>query len=92
MVSIQVLTFSRIKQIIGEKQFSIDAKNIEDLISKLIAKYGISLKQEIFDGEGNIKAIYRILVNGRNINLLDGFQTKLNKDDMVVLMPAVAGG
>ncbi len=87
-----MLTFSRIKQVIGEKQFSIDAKNVEDLISKLIAKHGISLKQEILDGEGNIKAMYRILVNGRNINLLDGFQTTLNEDDMVVLMPAVAGG
>jgi MoaD family protein len=87
-----VLTFSRIKQIIGEKQFSIDAKNVEDLVYKLIAIHGISLKQEIFDGDGKIKKKYRILVNGRNINLLDGFQTKLNKDDMVVLMPAVAGG
>ena len=92
MANIQVLTFSRIKKIIGKKQFSINAENIEDLISKLVAKYGVSLKQEIFDDERNIKSIYRILVNGRNINLLKGFQTKLKEDDMVALTPAIAGG
>lgn len=92
MVKIHVLTFSRITQIIGEKKFTIEAENIEGLLSKLVTIYGISLKQELFDRKGNFKSIYRILVNGRNINLLNGFQTTLNEEDRVVIMPAIAGG
>jgi len=33
-----------------------------------------------------------IMVNGKNIELLDGVQTKLCDDDDVVIMPFVVGG
>jgi molybdopterin synthase sulfur carrier subunit len=92
MVTIQVMTFSRVRQIIGKKQFVIEAENIEGLLSTLVSLYGVSLKQELYNEEGLFKSIYRILVNGRNINLLNGFQTKLHENDMVVIMPAMAGG
>ncbi len=58
----------------------------------LLEEYGEELKDELFDELGKIRSFYRIIVNGRNINLLDGFQTKLKDDDMFVLMPAIAGG
>ena len=33
-----------------------------------------------------------IMVNGKNIQLLDGIETKLSHDDDVVIMPFVVGG
>ncbi len=92
MVTIQVMTFSRITQIIGKKQFVIEAENIEGLLSTLVSLYGIPFKQELYDENGLFKSIYRVLVNGRNINLLNGFQTQLYENDLVVIMPAIAGG
>ncbi|MHA1690266.1 MAG: ubiquitin-like small modifier protein 1 [Candidatus Heimdallarchaeaceae archaeon] len=92
MSIIQVITFANIKKIIGKKQFTMEAGSVEDLLDKLFAEYGEELRDELFDDLGKIKPIYRINVNGRNINLLDGFQTKLKDDDMLVLMPAIAGG
>ncbi|MHA1348100.1 MAG: ubiquitin-like small modifier protein 1 [Candidatus Heimdallarchaeaceae archaeon] len=92
MSIIQVITFANIKKIIGKKQFTMEAGSVEDLLDKLFAEYGEELRDELFDDLGKIKPIYRIIVNGRNINLLDGFQTKLKDDDMLVLMPAIAGG
>ena len=92
MVTIQVMTFSRITQIIGKKQFVIEAENIEGLLSTLVSLYGVPLKQELYDEDGLFKSIYRVLVNGRNINLLNGFQTQLYENDLVVIMPAIAGG
>ena len=68
------------------------AETVEDLLEKLLKEYGYTLKDELFDEKGKLKHTYRVVVNGRNINLLDGFKTKLKKDDMVVIMPAVAGG
>ena len=70
----------------------IEADTVEDLLEKLLKEYGYTLKDELFDEVGKLKHTYRVVVNGRNINLLDGFKTKLKKDDMVVIMPAVAGG
>lgn len=92
MCRIKLITFTGIKQIIGEKQIDFSAKSVEDLINKLVEKFGIAFSNELFDEEGKIRKIYRIVVNGRNINILDGFQTKLKDDDMVAIMPAIAGG
>lgn len=92
MSIIQVITFANIKKIIGKKQFTMEAESVEDLIEKLLEENGKELRDELFDELGKLKSIYRIVVNGRNINLLDGFQTKLKDDDMLVLMPAIAGG
>ena len=92
MANVRVLTFSNIKQIIGKKNFSMNADNIENLLAQLIDKYGPPLKRELYDEEGKLRKIYRILVNGKSIHILNGFQTKLEEEDMVVIMPAVAGG
>ena len=87
---VQVITFANIKKIIGIKQFTVEANSVEELINKLLEEYGLELRAELFDDKGKIRSIYRIVVNGRNINLLDGFQTKLKDEDMLVLMPAIA--
>jgi len=92
MSKIKLITFTGIKQIVGAKQIDFSADTIEDLINKLVMKYGETYSRELFNKEGKIKKIYRIVVNGKNINLLDGFQTKLDDDDMVAIMPAIAGG
>ena len=92
MCRIKLITFTGIKQIIGEKQIDFSAKSVEDLINKLVEKFGTAFSNELFDDECKIKKIYRIVVNGRNINILDGYQTKLKDDDMVAIMPAIAGG
>ena len=92
MVEVNVVTFARIKKIIGKKQFPFEAILIKDLIANLILEFGPELEKELFNEKGEIRKIYRIIVNARNINLLDGFETKLQEKDMVVLMPAIAGG
>jgi MoaD family protein len=92
MNKVELVTFTNIKQIIGKKQLEVFADTVEDLIDKLIEQYGEVFKEELLDKEGDLKKVYRIVVNGRNINLLDGFQTKFKDDDMVVIMPAIAGG
>ena len=86
MPHVKVITFARLRQIIGKKE------SIEDLLEKLFKEHGKELKKELFDGNGQLKHIYRIVVNGRSITLLDGFKTKLKDNGMVALMPAIAGG
>ena len=92
MANVEIITFTKIKEIIGKKKFYYEANSIEDLLNSFFEKYGEILKDEILDNDGKIKKHYRIIVNGRNINILDGFRTKLNDGDMVALMPAIAGG
>jgi molybdopterin synthase sulfur carrier subunit len=33
-----------------------------------------------------------VLVNGKNINIMQGFDTKLQENDIVAILPPVGGG
>lgn len=92
MANIEIITFTKIKEIIGKKKFFYEASSVEDLLDKMFEEFGEILKTEILDINGDVKKHYRIIVNGRNINLLEGFKTILKEGDMVALMPAIAGG
>ena len=92
MTNIEIITFTKIKEIIGKKKFFYKASSVENLLDKLFEEFGEILRTEILDINGEVKKHYRIIVNGRNINLLEGLKTVLNEGDMVAFMPAIAGG
>ncbi|UJG42076.1 MAG: MoaD family protein [Candidatus Heimdallarchaeum aukensis] len=90
--SITVLFYSKIKQLIGQRKMDLNSDSIEDLLQKLFSLFGRSLFDELMLDEGVIKPQWRIVVNGRNINLLHGLSTKLKDGDLVAIVPAIAGG
>ncbi|MCE7738677.1 MAG: MoaD/ThiS family protein [Candidatus Heimdallarchaeota archaeon] len=92
MANIEIITFTKIKEIIGKKKFFYEASSVENLLYKMFEEFGEILKTELLDIHGEVKEHYRIIVNGRNINLLEGFKTILNEGDMIAFMPAIAGG
>jgi len=92
MTNIVIVTFTKIKVIIGKKKFFYEASSVENLLDKMFEEFGEILRTEILDINGEVKKHYRIIVNGRNINLLEGFKTILKEGDMVAFMPAIAGG
>lgn len=92
MTNIEIITFTKIKEIIGKKKFFYEAASVENLLDKMFEEFGEILRTEILDINGEVKKHYRIIVNGRNINLLEGFKTILKEGDMVAFMPAIAGG
>jgi len=74
------------------------AVNIEDNISimemlKEIARELPALKQSLNDQKSEeLKSNALIMVNGREISVLDGLETKLKDGDELVLIPVVHGG
>jgi molybdopterin synthase sulfur carrier subunit len=41
---------------------------------------------------GKLKQFYSCMVNGKRIELLNGYETKLSDNDAVALFPPVGGG
>lgn len=41
---------------------------------------------------GRVKSMYKVLVNGRDIEFLDGLKTRLKDGDVIDVFPPVAGG
>ncbi|MBC7341807.1 MAG: MoaD/ThiS family protein [Clostridia bacterium] len=60
----------------------------------MVSIRSVLTKVEIYGGrrDGSFQPDITVLVNGRNIQFLQGMATPLNPDDEVTLIPPVAGG
>jgi molybdopterin synthase sulfur carrier subunit len=61
------------------------------LIQKLVKKYGQKFKQVTMVGT-NLKPGVKIIINGRDIDYLNGLFTQLKDGDVIVIIPPIAGG
>jgi MoaD family protein len=75
-----------------KKETKYEAKTVKEILGKFLEDYKDKLDGQIFDELGVFKDWMLILVNGRNINLIDGLETKLDENDVVTIMPPIGGG
>jgi molybdopterin synthase sulfur carrier subunit len=85
-----------IKEIIGSREISLvldEGSTIKHLIDHLFERYGTELKEKIIDSKnGNMRIQFTILLDGRNINYLNGMETKLTDGSVISLLPPAGGG
>ncbi len=89
MIRVKIRIFDlNLRSLTGESEINLDteASTMGELISELDKRYGGSVSAEI------LKRELVILLNGRNINVLDGFKTKIADGDEIVITPLFAGG
>jgi molybdopterin converting factor small subunit len=87
---IDVLLFGQPRALAGTAQEVISVKKgtrLSDLIEVLGAKHGVAFSEEVRRTEG-----IRILINGREYDLLGGLAAPLNDKDTVVFLPLIFGG
>lgn len=89
----KVRLFAYFREAAGKEEFDIDAENIEELIDNLIAQCS-KLSDLIFESYEShmLDEDVMILVNGRNIEGLNGQKTRLKKNDIVSIFPPLCGG
>jgi molybdopterin synthase sulfur carrier subunit len=83
------------RQISGKTQLTVnfqEGNTLKDLIARLTAE--MPQLQKIFGDTqlGDSRSNSLVLVNGREISVLDGFDTKLADGDEIVFIPVVHGG
>ncbi len=88
---VMVKFFATLQEPVGENKVEIDAKDVSSLLDIILERYP-GLKPELLDDEGELKDTIKFMLNGRNVDFLDGMETKLKKDDTVAVFPLVAGG
>jgi MoaD family protein len=78
----------------GAKELAFDSKseNLLDLINRLTQQIP-TLRRNLLDEQfGAPKPNALILVNGKEISVLNGLETKITDGDVVVFIPVVHGG
>ena len=85
--------FATVREITGVKSIELEAETIRQLLQSLVVTYGDKFKDTVIDKDtGNLKQFFSCMVNGKRIELLDGYDTVLKDKDSVALFPPVGGG
>ena len=94
-MTITVKLIGALRYISGKNQLSInyqECTSLKELIT-IITKETPELKPSLISQQPDkSKANVLILVNEREISVLNGFETKLNDGDEIVFVPVVHGG
>jgi molybdopterin synthase sulfur carrier subunit len=94
-MKVTIKFFTSLREITGNKMVNLQLKNIisvEELLSLLFEKYGQEFQDYVYNQEGKVQDFLSFLVNGKNINNLQGFNTILKEGDIIAILPPVGGG
>jgi len=85
--------FATVREITGVKSIELEAENIRELLQLLVQTYGNLFKETVLNGDtGELKQFFSCMINGRRIELLEGYDTVLKDNDAVALFPPAGGG
>ena len=83
-----------LRQISGKTQLTVnfqEGMSLKDLITK-ISREMPQLDKALSDQLNDSRSNALVLINGREISVLNGLETKLNDGDEIVFIPVVHGG
>lgn len=76
----------------GEKEITISALTLRDILDQLISRYGTLFKERILDPSGEPKRLLTFYINGKNSRFLNYLYTEVQDEDEITILPSVSGG
>ena len=96
IINVNVRLIGVFRELSGKSQFPIELEEpvvVRKLIHKLTETFSPEFEQTLVDPELNDpRPNALVLVNGKEISVLEGLQTEVNKGDEVVIVPVSHGG
>ena len=78
---------------VGSHELTYEGDTVGEILTKFLEQHGKSLDKSLVDHKTKrLRPFILVLVNGRNILFLNGFNTPLKDDDVMAISPPIAGG
>lgn len=75
----------------GAETVDVDGETVEAVVANLGTAHP-DLKARICDGEGKVRRFINLYKNDEDVRALDGQATAVAGDDIIAIVPAIAGG
>jgi len=75
----------------GEREVSVDGANVGELLNAL-AEAHPETRPQLFGDEGDLNRYVNVYLNDEDVRVLDGLDTGVGEGDVLVILPAMAGG
>lgn len=92
MSKVKITFYGALVHVTGEKEVEVKGSTVKEALDRLTQKYGDGFEERIFDTLGNPRRFINIYVNGKDIRFLNRLDTRLKRQDKVLIIPAVGGG
>ena len=81
-----------LRRLTNEKdEVSTSSTSVESMITDLESQFP-GIKDRLCDEDGSIRKFINIYVNDEDIRFLNGPETEIKDEDIVSIIPAIAGG
>ncbi|MGQ4870305.1 MAG: ubiquitin-like small modifier protein 1 [Candidatus Thorarchaeota archaeon] len=93
-MNIHFKLFGPIRTVCGTGEMSMDVpeeSRVKDVIEYLVDRIGPELHSLLKDDDG-ISGNFIVMINKRDVNILDGLETRVHDGDELALLPHVQGG
>jgi molybdopterin synthase sulfur carrier subunit len=75
----------------GEAQVTVDGASVRAIVNGLEAAHP-GMGERLLDEDGSLRRFVNVFVRDEDIRFQDGLDTSVGEDDVVSIVPAVAGG
>jgi molybdopterin synthase sulfur carrier subunit len=75
----------------GEKQISASGANVGEVLRDLAASHPAT-ESQLFSGDGELNRYVNVYLNDEDVRVLGGLDTAVSEQDVLVILPAMAGG
>jgi molybdopterin converting factor small subunit len=75
----------------GEKELSAAGSSVGEILKSVAEQYPATQSQ-LFSADGELNRYVNVYLNDEDVRVLDGLETQVGESDMLVILPAMAGG
>lgn len=95
MFDVKITFLSLLTDITGVEELNLpieEGVTIRTILEQLTHKFGSKFEEMIFKSSKDLSKYVIITVNSKDIRMLDGLKTKIQLNDEISFIPAIAGG